>query len=462
MTTVIGLPRRAFWLGTLVALAGGAAYTLSPTTVLFLLAMPMLLAWACRDTGPSERRWLLGLLGLAVALRLAALAVLFLSADHAREPFAVLFPDEPRLTARSMWLLRLALGLPLAPDDHAAVFYAYGQSSVQTVFAWWQFWVGYAPYGIHLLNVTMWLVGAIALFRTARRSFGPLPAMGGLAIVLFTPSLFAWSISALKEPAYFLVMATTIAGAVAAVHGSGARARALGAILVVIASVASRDLRSIAFFVSVGGLVVAAIGWLVTRRAWICVVTILLVAAGGSWAARQPAVQARLETAILGAAVSHLGHVWTSGHAYKLLDDQYYATGLGSYPTSPLEPGEAARFVVRAAASFVAVPLPWRAASVPAVAMIPQQVLWYVLGLLALVGVVVAWRLDAVLTWVLLGNVLVGVAAVSLYSGNVGTLVRLRDTVVPVLAWLSSLGGCAVVEHLGRRFSKGSRNDTNR
>jgi len=50
--------------------------------------------------------------------------------------------------------------------------------------------------------------------------------------------------------------------------------------------------------------------------------------------------------------------------------------------------------------------------------------------------------------------VLLGAAAVALYSGNVGTLVRMRDSVVPVIAWLSAVGGCAVLESAARQSAE--------
>src|SRR6266550_556822 len=74
----------------LVAAAGiiaGIVYTVSPTTFCFLLLLPLLFAWAQRGLGPRERRWVLGLLGLAVVARVIALSGFFLSVDHLRQPY---------------------------------------------------------------------------------------------------------------------------------------------------------------------------------------------------------------------------------------------------------------------------------------------------------------------------------------------------------------------------------------
>jgi hypothetical protein len=52
---------------------------------------------------------------------------------------------------------------------------------------------------------------------------------------------------------------------------------------------------------------------------------------------------------------------------------------------------------------------------------------------------------------------LLGAAAVALYNGNVGTMVRMRDSVVPVVVWLSAVGGCAVLDSARRGSSEGRR-----
>ena len=74
--------------------------------------------------------------------------------------------------------------------------------------------VGFAPYGLKILSAAMYVGGAVVLFRLARRAYGSGVALAGLLVVLFLPSLFAWSIAVLKEPPYFLIGALACAVAV--------------------------------------------------------------------------------------------------------------------------------------------------------------------------------------------------------------------------------------------------------
>jgi len=447
-----GFPLRAIGYAVVAGILAGAAYTASPTTVCFLLLLPILFAWAQSGLGSRERRWVVLLLGVAVAARLLALSAFFLSVDSFSEPYAVLIGDERFILTQSSWMVNLARGQRLDALNYFDNFGPYGRSGLQVLLAYWQLWFGPAPYGAHLLSVAMWLCGAIALQRTARAAFGPLAALGGFAVVLFMPTLFVWSISALKEPAYFFLTATTIAGAATVVRSRRLPTRVSAAVLAACAVAAISTVRSIALAVTAGGLVLAAAGWGATRRVWLGVIAIALVVTAGLWAVRQPAIEARLRYAFKIAAVTHRGHVSTPGYGYWLLDSYFYTRedDINSY----MQPSDVGRFVTRAAASFVAVPLPWKSESRAAVMLMPQQVVWYGLAALAGIGMVAGWRRDAVFTWLLVGNVLLGAAAVALYNGNVGTLVRMRDSVVPVIVWLSAVGGCAVLESARRRSSE--------
>ena len=108
-------------------------------------------------------------------------------------------------------------------------------------------------------------------------------------------------------------------------------------------------------------------------------------------------------------------------------------------------PTEQLRYFVRATASFITVPLPWQARSTTEMLFLPQQIIWYLMVLFAVVGSVSGLRRDPFVTCMLLAIVAVGSVAVALVSGNIGTMVRHRDTVVPFVVWLSAGGAVATV-----------------
>ena len=177
----------------------GAAYALSPLTVLVLATLPLFWRWVSRDLSERERYWLAVVLCAAVAVRLIAIGGLFVTAN-ASVPYANFFGDEEFFKRRSVWMRNIGLGVPIAGSD---VIYAYddvGRSLHLYVLAYLQAMVGNAPYGILMLNAAVYAVGALALYRLVRPAFGGVAALGGLALLRFLPSLMTWSISALKEP----------------------------------------------------------------------------------------------------------------------------------------------------------------------------------------------------------------------------------------------------------------------
>jgi hypothetical protein len=166
----------------------------------------------------------------------------------------------------------------------------------------------------------------------------------------------------------------------------------------------------------------------------------------------QPSAQQRVTAALESTARTHAGHVFTVGHAYKLLDDGFYFS-----PAAPAASGltltmaEAVRYVMRAAVSFVTVPWPWQLTSTRELSYLPEQMVWYLLVALLPVGVVAGWRRDPLVTCVFAGYVIPTAAALALTNGNVGTLLRLRGMVIPCLVWLSAVGFCAALQRLAVR-----------
>ncbi len=187
------------------------------------------------------------------------------------------------------------------------------------------------------------------------------------------------------------------------------------------------------------------IGFLATRPRLMLSALVAASILAGALLGR-PEVQLRAYTAIQAAARQHWGHVVVSpGYAYQLLDDRFYPD---LNEISDLKLGETARFLARAAISYVAVPLPWKARSPAALAYLPEQVAWYILALLVPIGLPSAFRRDPVVTGLLLGHAIAIGAAVAFSGGNVGTLVRHRSLALPYLVWLSAIGACHLLSSM--------------
>ena len=430
-------------LGVVAGLVLGLLLTASPLTVVAIALIVPVIALAGRGLPAPERRLLTALLIVALVLRAAAIGGLVVIGIPHHDDLAIgsLTGDDSYYLSRAIRTRDIMMGYTGGKYDHFVVNDEYGRTSYLGVLTALQVMFGPTPFSMRLLNAVLFTAGAGLLFRIARQSFGPLPATTGLVVMLFLPSLVWSSITLLKESLYFLASAAILSCVVALTRTPRlARGIALAAAVAALLWLAD-DLRRGALALAVAGLTLSVIIRFAfakpARLAIIGGVAVLGVAA----TLTQPRIQDRAITAIEDAARIHGGHVFTVGHAYKLLDEGFY-----KHPAAPaawpleLTGVQAARFVVRAVVAFVTVPWPWQIRSIGEFAYLPDQLIWY-LTLIALpAGVMLGWKRDPWTVSLLIGFALPTAAAVALTNGNVGTLMRLRGLVLPYLLWIGALG----------------------
>jgi hypothetical protein len=278
-----------------------------------------------------------------------------------------------------------------------------------------------------------------------------MPALVGLMLMLYLPSLFAWSISALKEPLFFLMTASSIVLAIAAVRRRRWTARLVLAAAVVALGFGLATLRQGGAVLSVagllGGLAIAAI----VARPRLLLATVMIVPIVAGAALSRPDVQIKAYDAVRAAARQHWGHVATRGYVYRLLDARFYPERpdfAGRAAIDDMNFGESARFVWRSLERYVTVPLPWEVQSRSALLYVPEQIVWYFLVVLAPAGLVLAMRRDLLVASLLAAHAVVAALTVALTSGNVGTLVRHRGLALPYFLWLSAVAFCEIVARL--------------
>jgi len=440
--TTAAAPRASWIVLAAAGIAVGLVYTLSPLMVWSALALVPLIRYAARDLPPDEQRRISSLLVIALVPRVLAVAFLFVTTNHSVVPFGSFFGDEAYFIYRSMWLRNVAFGIPIHRADLIYAFDDYSQTSQLYVYAFVQMLVGFAPYGLHLVGIVLYFTAAILLFRLVRPSFGAAPSLVGLVLMLALPSLFAWSISALKEPLFFALTALALVTATSAMRAQAWRTAVLMALVAIGSAVALETVRRAGLAIeaaSIGGGV--ALAWLIVRPRLLIATAIAatLIAAA---ALSRPSVQLRAASSVVEASRFHRGHVWTPGHSYRLLDDRLYDEDVNlASMTLP----EAGRYLAGAFFAYLTVPLPNQIYSTAALAFIPEQMVWYAQVALAPFGLVMSFRRDVLVASLLLMHSIVATVPVALTSGNIGTLVRHRGFTLPYLVWISAVGACELV-----------------
>lgn len=442
--------------GLAIAVAGILALALvaSPLLVCAALLAPLCFTRIARGLPGREHRFLMGLLFVALAVRAGLVALQLLKGMPLLSDLSVgaLAGDESYYLSRALRVRDLLLGYAGSKYDYFVSTDAYGQTSYLSLLTWLQVAAGPTPYSMKVVNGLIYVCGAGLLFRMSRNAFGPLPAFTGLTVLLFLPSLLFSSVSLLKESSYFFVAAVFVTCAWQAAirigggHWSGAAPYAATA---AVSLLVLDGLRRGGLVLLGGGFLLGLAIWFIgqsgRRLAVTAAVSVLLVVS----VAVVPAARSRVVRAVESTAKLHAGHVFTVGHVYKLMDEGFYTTP--EFPAAwdlRLSAPQALRFVVRAAISFVATPLPWQMRSRSELAFMPEHVFWYLMLAALPFGVVAGWRINPLGTALLLGFALPTAIVVAATNGNVGTLLRMRGLVTPYLAWLSAVGFCAIAERL--------------
>ena len=430
----------------------GIVYTLSPMTVWFAAGVAAVILLGGYRLPPRERMWVAGLLAVAIAIRAALVAGLFLfgTPDRLYASFNVFFGDEQYMIIRAFRQRAVWLGESMRADAFTDVFEVYGRTSYLKLLALLQLLIGPSPYGVRLLNVLLYTTGGIVLHRIVRPAYGRVAAIGGLAFLLFLPSLVLWSATALKESMNFFVVVSTLGAAVLTARARGPW-RVVAALGVIAGLGVLTTLRDGAVEIALLGLAVGIGGALITRRSSrLAVATILAIAMIGP-VMRSSRLQAAAMDAVRMSARKHIGHVFTRGHSYLLLDDVYYG---GRRSLNDLTWPEASRYAARGVISVLFYPTPWQIHSRAEAAYLPEQIVWYIVVFTAAIGFVAGLRRDSLVTWLFAGYAAVALVVVGLNTGNMGTLVRHRAFALPYLGALSALGATVLLARFAGRETR--------
>jgi hypothetical protein len=436
-------------------LALALVFTATPFGLGVLVAAVLFALAAGRHLEPHDRRSFLIILGAALAARTAAIVLLFASDLPSVNSLSLgsLTGDQSYNMMRSMRARDILLGFGdvthfdyfVATDDYGRTSYIELLTALQVLF-------GPAPFGLRLLNAALFLAGGALLFRALRPRYGRLPATLGLVVVAFLPSLFYASISVLKEALFFFASSVVLVAAIG-LGRTRSPMRIAGLLVILVAAISTLDdLRRGAVLLSVAGLLCGVGIRLVgaTRHPFSVGVTGVIAAA--LVLATVPSLKQRALDGVVAAAKQHSGHVFTVGHAYKLLDEGFYAHPRTNTSRLDLTPEQAVRFVARGISAFLVTPLPWEARSLSERAFLPEHLLWYMLLLSLPFGVAEGWRRDPWATSMIVGFVIPMAITLALTTGNIGTLLRLRGLVTPYIAWVSALGFCVAAEHVCARW----------
>ena len=421
----------------LAAVCAAALFALSPLSALCLVAMSLITWRGVAGLEGAERRWVGGALVVGTVLRVLCVLGIFLLTKP-QDQFNVLFGDGRFAVDRSIWILNKVSGVAISPFYWMRVSQNYGDVQYHYALAVVQWFAGASPFSLGLINVACFEAFAIVLHRLVRPAFGATAAATTLVLLVFWPTLFVWSFSMLKESLQFGLAIGATACTVWCLRTDRVALRIAYAAGALVSLIALSELRPGSSLMAGGAIVFGLIAYVATRHAWATAATAVVAALFLAAAASSPSVQAMTVSQTQLALVRHIGHVKSTGISYKAADERFYR-GERLVPYT-MTGREGVRFLTLSAIYFFIAPLPQHIASVTGTLFIPLHLVWCGLLVLALFGVPDALRRDALVTWISIGYVLAGLVTIAPNSGNIGTLIRHRDMVVPFVIGLGSVG----------------------
>ncbi len=443
----------------------------------WLLAPTLLIAWwMVRSFQASPYRRVLLVAGAAaMALRLVAVCANGVAAHYSfgfAQPWDVI-GDASSYHSHGYYIAQHATGRPMPPYyklfvheiEHGGLLPRWDTYQV-TGFSYWVAGLFGTftpmPAAVQWMNALLNVVMALLCFHVARRWAGEWASAASFIAVAWYPTLFAWSVSGLKEwPVIFLSTVFLLVLALASRPPVDIkRAAAAGAALAGVAMLVFFMRRDVA-----SALVVVAIAVMLARAvsfAWAWPFGRAAVLAGGAAAlvvtlAAAHSLISQMDTFLQHSAMRALNTSFTelTGGNYRIYPQRFHdhyallSQGAGYFVLSP---AELAMLVPNAVSRLLFSPFPDTLYRSPRLALaLPLAFVNLLLAPFVLIGMGRGIHADR---WVFGTLALyLGVMSISigLHCSNAGTAVRLRDMVMPFYLLFAAIGMSRSIRHDSNR-----------
>ncbi|MFQ5915012.1 MAG: ArnT family glycosyltransferase [Nitrospinota bacterium] len=448
------------WIALFFGTAAGLLWWALPGTFFLVLAFSVGFNSVARSWPLEERTWLGRLIYAALAARLlfiffyyplasslgwtAAWFALDVPGFHVPVLFgdgaeAILMSRAWALFWRGEWVSPGEVSEIFNPDRsvfsiHGDVRHLLPQSFLFFVF-------GVEPAGARVLSAVVSVLAGVVGYAALRDRFGVRAARWGAALLCFWPTLFLWSLDALKEPYFILAVVSSAYFGERFSRGEG-RGWLAGSVATLVAalSIRTRWLPPIALTAALclGGVVIqrALRRFALWQRIGCGLVALGLVA---SFAAAWAPGRRLVDYYVLESISAHRIFATGFGSGYKVWPAQYYSSIMTRLQKT-FRWRDAAAAWANNLGHVLLEPFPrwWKGRK--GIAYFLLAVPWWLALAMAFLG---GWKIAirrAGIGWAYLAYVAITLGFLAIFSGNVGTLIRHRDSASPVLLMIAAIG----------------------
>lgn len=300
-------------------------------------------------------------------------------------------------------------------------------------------WFGYSPGAVKFINCFLgaWL-GVLTFFLT-RSCFNRSIARGAALAVGFFPSLIVWSTSNLKDiPMLFLTLLLLLI--FTKIQDAPSRrvafryATAFFAVFLFHTLVRSVELSALLL----AGLIGSYLFIRFQHRKWLLAGIALILLA-----ILMTKPVSTLSHQLLGELMNwHLGFVQTAGDSYRFLPEKFYDGGtyLREWSANGRIDWPLIKGLLQSIPLYLLQPFPERTGNLFRLLVIPQMLFWYVALLFSGLGMLWSLRWNLRRSLFLVVTILLWVSVSAISSGNIGTVMRIRDMVTPLFLIFASVG----------------------
>lgn len=341
--------------------------------------------------------------------------------------------DSAYYTLRSWWIAKDWLGHKLSDEALNEAFTRdYGFSAHLYILAFFYYVFGFSPISSKLINCLLGVLSGFFIYFAVKEAFSKKAANLSAVMVVFFPSIFLWSINNLKD--IYLIFALTL---MIWAFVKFQKTKKLYYLLPLLGAIILHGMRRDMFLYIAFSIVVVSYFFtshlsLVKKTAVIIIVLILigLITNMGFLD-----LKSNFNKALLLIVSFHRGMISTGGSCYRLLSEEQYVN-----PNASLTSFDYMKMLFKGLGHFFFEPFPWNIHTKMMLISYPQMVLWYILTPFVIIGMLTAVRYRWRYSFILILYLFVIASIIAVTGGNIGTLLRHRDLITPILLIFCALG----------------------
>lgn len=440
-----GVKENIFYIS--VGIFFGFLAVIYPAAIFYFILVGFFAVLIFNKSESGQRRFLLNVFFIGLVLRLVAVLITHVLSVNfglgARTPpfldihGGAIIGDDIGIHQRAWALTRLVEGSPLSSlhKDVLLRLDDFGENIHIYILSFFYYLFGDAPLLGKCFNSLLGVLTAILVYSIYKELFSRKGAKLACLLTAFSPTLFLWSITNLKDTAIILLLTLLLYSYVKLFSS-----RKIWYLLIPVLLFLFNGYRGQLVLSIITGFIIALaynIKWNPKRLFVLALVLTILLSGYLVCKPCKDRATIVFEKININFLIGfQKGYVDSGGTVYKIYPERFYE----SSSAEPIKKIEIAGSLAKGLAFLMFKPFFWEIDNLSKLAYYPIGLAWGVLFPFFVVGFYIGSRYYLRKTIFLLFSFILIALVISLTEGNVGTMIRHRDMIAPIYIILASLG----------------------